>query len=138
MKERDIQRLFGQYLKEKGFKVPAVFELKIEKKKSMPFNRVADHQIKGLLQARDGLYLKIADQTIGRGGGFGATLPKPFDCAYFKEMTGFVAVCFYIPRKTKILYLIEVSDFVILRDRCGRKSLTEEMAKEHSCMLVVL
>jgi len=104
----------------------------------MPFNRVADHQIKGLLQAREGLYLKIADQTIGRGGGFGATLPKPFDTAYFKGMAGYVAICFYVPRKPKILYLIEVNDFIHLRDNATRKSLTEEMAKEVKSYGIVL
>ena len=51
MKEADMQRAFGKWLKTEGresFLNTSVFELKIEKTHRFLFSKVKDHQIVGL------------------------------------------------------------------------------------------
>ena len=128
MKESQIQSLFGKYLKENPPERTCVFELKICKGNSLLFDAVKPHQIVGLQQAHNGLYHKIADMTFGRAGMFGHTLKKPFDCVFIKEAIGYVAICFYKPRKKKEIYLIPINQFLKAKQNAGRKSLTEEFA----------
>lgn len=138
MKESNIQTLFGKYLKKEKLKRTMVFELKICKGTSMPFDAVSDHQIKGLEQAGTGLYHKISDSPIYKGMKTRFTRPKPFDCLWIAGAVGYVAIIFYKPRKTKKLYLINVYRFTAKKESVERKSITEEMAEEISDYIILL
>lgn len=126
MKERDIQTLFSKVIT-----IPGVYELKLCKGTSLPYNAVAEHQIEALQQAQNGLFFhKISDQPWGTTNKFRFTKPKPFDCFVLDKTDAFVGVCFYKPRKKKEIYLIGINSFIIARDTDTRKSLTEEKAHD--------
>lgn len=97
------------------------FELKIVKGKSMPFNKVALHQVHNLKLAQKALVYKIADVGLA---------PKPFDCFYLKEALAYVVIWFYKPRQPKECILIEVNTFERESLLSKRRSLTEARAKE--------
>lgn len=127
MKESNLQSKFGIWLKIN--KMEGVFELKLEKGKSFAFNKVKDHQVEALLEAKhEGLYHKIADQTIGRAGKFGMTLKKPFDCLFIKQ-PAYIVIGFYKRRQKIETYIIDIDRFIEVRDSTleeGRKSLKKE------------
>lgn len=120
MKERDIQVLFKSINKIEG-----VFELKLVKGSSLPFSRIEEHQIESLLNASEdtGLYHKIADGVFNSKG-FGAN-KKPFDCFFIKNYPAYLVVCFYVPRKKKNFYYIEINDFVKYLTTTKKKSINE-------------
>ena len=128
MKEKNIQTIFGNYLKENPPTKSYVYELKLCKGKALPFNAVAEHQVDGLLQAQRGLYHRIADSPFG--GNMKFTQKKPFDCLFIKTECAYVAVLYYVPRKKKFLHLIKIEDFIYEKETSDRKSLTEEVARE--------
>ncbi len=110
-----------------------VFELKLEKSKRLSFDRVYDHQVAGLRQAKHkGLYHKISDQPAAMINGermhFGSK--KPFDCLYLKGLEAYVVVMFWEPNKLKIAYLIDIDRWVKEKESSERKSLTEERAQK--------
>lgn len=137
MKEKDLQAIFGR-----KNTVHGVFELKMVKGTSKAFEDVEDHQIEALLRVSgdEGVYHKVADQTIGRKGGFGASLKKPFDCFFLKNTPAFVVPIWYVPRKRKTAYYIPIKWFLALREDVmsgittgkPRKSFTEAMALAYS------
>ena len=139
MKEKDFQSKFGKWIKEHKEAldiIPAVYELKIEKGVSFAFDKVKEHQIKALLEAKHiGLYHKIADQTIGKGGKFGMTLKKPFDCFYVKGIKSFVVIGFYTPRQKIEAVFMDIDKFIETRkwylDK-GKKSAPKEHWKQMS------
>lgn len=119
MKERNIQTLFGRKNTMMG-----VFELKLVKGRSMPFNAVAEHQVRALSRVeRGGLYHKISDASYEK---------KPFDCFRLEGVPAYVVPVWYVPRERKTAYYIRIGKFCELRDACGRKSLTETIAKEYA------
>jgi len=128
MKESDIQVLFSKWARDNWYS-PAAFELKLAKGTSMAFDHVAPHQIAALKTVKDtGLFHKITDQPwLKDRPAF--TAPKPFDSFVLKGQA-FVCICWYVPRKKKIIYFVDIDDFIELSASCGRKSLTESMAKE--------
>ena len=138
MKESNIQTLFGKYLKANPSKETIVYELKLCKGTALPFDAVKAHQIKGLIEAGTGLYHKISDSPIFAGNKTRFTKPKPFDCLFIAGAVGYVAICFYKPRKPKKLYLINIYSFVLKRDAINKKSITEEMADEIADKVIVL
>jgi len=76
----------------------------------------------------EGIYHKIADQTIGKGGKFGMTLKKPFDCLFIKQ-PAYIVIGFYKRRQKIETYIIDIDRFVEVRDitlEGGRKSLKQE------------
>jgi hypothetical protein len=139
MKEKDFQSKFGKWIKEHKETldiIPAVYELKLEKGNSFAFDKVKEHQIKALLEAKHiGLYHKIADQTIGKGGKFGMTLKKPFDCFYVKGIKSFVVIGFYTPRQKIEAVFMDIDKFIETRkwylDK-GKKSAPKEHWKQMS------
>lgn len=143
MKEKDLQAIFG-----KKNTIHGVFELKMVKGPSKAFNEVEDHQIEALLRVsgHEGVYHKVADQTIGRKGEFGASLKKPFDCFFLKNTPAFVVPIWYVPRKRKTAYYIPIKWFLNMRedalngilDGRPRKSFTEDMARAFSEYVVEL
>jgi hypothetical protein len=98
-----------------------VYELKICKGSSLPFNAVKDHQIKGLLEAETGLYHKITDFPIFAGNKMRFNHPKPWDCAMFNKTIGYVVVWFYKPRQPKIFHKIAIKDFLKLKNGVSQK-----------------
>jgi len=128
MKERDFQTTFG-----KRNTIHGVFELKFTKGKSLPFSALAEHQEKALLAvAGDGLYHKISDFPIFADSGARFTKPKPFDCFYLSQTMAYVVVVFWISRKKKNVFYIKIEDWIEMRNRANRKSMTEDMALKHS------
>ena len=124
MKEKDFQTQFG-----KRNTIHGVFELKFTKGKSIPFNALAEHQEKALLDvAGDGFFHKITDQPVFANSGVRFTKKKPFDCFRLSHTMAYVVVMFWIPRKKKNVYYIKIEDWIEMRDRADRKSATEEMA----------
>ena len=120
MKEKDMQTLFTKWLKKYGD--TGAYELKLCKKKSMPYNKVEEHQIDALLKSRNGRYAyKISDMSLGR---------KPYDCFCFHKSYAYVVIMFYVPRKPKIAYIIDIDLFLNAQMMYDRKSITEDICKD--------
>ena len=121
--EKDFQTLFNKWVvrHEYLFYTTTNFELKISKKDYINFKEVKAHQSRSLLSAArpSGLIYKLPDVGFDQ---------KPFDCTYWKEAPGYIAILYYIPRKQKDFVLIEVDEFVAEMERSKRKSLTKERA----------
>ena len=127
-----MQTFFGKHLKENPPKETEVYELKICKGTSLPFDSVKQHQVEGLLEARTGLYHKITDFPIFAGSKARFNRPKPFDCIVFNQTVGYVVVWFYKPRQKKIFYKIPIKQYLKLKKEATRKSFTEEMIQDIS------
>lgn len=120
MKEKNFQTLFTKWLKKNG--ETGAYELKLCKKKSMPFNKVEEHQIDALLKSKNSRYAyKISDMSLGR---------KPYDCFCFHKSNANVVIMFYIPRKPKIAYIIDIDMFLHAQMTYKRKSITENICKD--------
>jgi hypothetical protein len=130
MTEKNMQTFFGKYLQKNLPVSTEVYELKICKGKSLPFNMVKDHQIEGLLKAETGLYHKITDFPMFAGSKIRFNRPKPFDCICFNKASSFIIIWFYIPRAKKVFYKIKIKDFLKCKETAERKSITEEMASK--------
>lgn len=130
LKEKDFQRLFGHWIKDNPLDKSAVFELKIEKGKSFAFDKVNEHQINALLDAKyNGCYHKINDLPVYTGSYTRFANPKPFDCFFVKGIAAYVVIWFYKPRKKKVMLWIEIGKFVDLKGKAemlDRKSLKEQ------------
>lgn len=132
MKEKQLQSILGNYLKENPQNRNAVYELKMCKGNAMPFNQVAEHQIEALKQAKQGnLYHKIADTPVswGMNTKMRFTAKKPFDCMNIYKAEAYIVIVYYKPRKKKDFIFIDVDDFIKEQENSDRKSLTEERAK---------
>lgn len=141
MVEKNFQTFFKHWLANNPPMLATVYELKLEKKGSMSFDRVYDHQIAGLRQAKyKGMYHKIADQPAafveGRRVHFGSK--KPFDCMFLKGMEAYVVVMFYTPMAPKEAIFIEIDDFVKEKETSKRRSITVARAKEISSLIALM
>ncbi len=141
MVEKDFQTLFKHWIANNPPKKAAVYELKLEKTGRLSFDRVYDHQVAGLRQAKyKGVYHKIADQPAAWVGGkrvhFGGK--KPFDCLFLKNLEAYVVVMFYVPFEKKEAIFIDIDRWVDEKETSERKSLTLERAKEIAKMTVLL
>jgi len=95
MKEKQLQSILGNYLKDNPQNKNAVYELKMCKGNAMPFNQVKEHQIKALTQAKDGnLYHKIADSPVSWGVNtkMRFTAKKPFDCMNIYKTEAYIVI----------------------------------------------
>lgn len=123
--EANMQTSFTAYCKKpsNGIKT-AAFELKITKTPSLAFSRVEEHQRTGLLRASgdDGSFKKLTDLSIDS---------KPYDAYMLKGEKAYVVIMFYKPRKPKVVYLIEIHDFLECEETYDRKSMTEEIARQY-------
>lgn len=141
MKEKDFQVLFGKYLKENPPNKTEVYELKICKQKSMPFDRVNPHQIEALEQAQKGnLYHKISDTgfPMPQKTKMRFAIPKPFDCLNIFRANAYIVIWFYKPRQPKEFIFIDVRSFRSEAWKSERKSLTEKRAKEIAVKVIEL
>jgi hypothetical protein len=127
MKERDIQTVFRDHNKYTG-----IFELKLCKGTSIPFNAVKDHQrtALSLVSGNVGLFYKIPDTPIFTGSQSRFSALKPFDCFMLAEQPAFVVICHYEPRKFKRFYYIPIWVFLQEEQESVRKSLTMQRAGE--------
>jgi len=102
----------------------------------LPFNAVADHQIDALVRSESftGNYWKIPDTAAING----YTSPKPYDCQIIIGAKAYVCPCWYVPRIRKTFYKIRIQDWLDLRDRVERKSITEDMAVSISSEVIQL
>lgn len=130
MKETQMQTFFKKHLLKHPPTVSEVYELKICKTTSLPFEAVKDHQIKALQEASTGLFHKITDPPIYYGGETRFNIPRPFDCFYIRDVLGYVVLWFYKPREKKIFIKIPIGVFLKEKETATRKSLTEERAKQ--------
>ena len=133
LKEKHFQTKFKHFL-QKNWSDTGAFELKIEKAKSMRFDKVRPHQLRALYNAKHGkkynynlsharnnrlthLYWKIHDSSYMR---------KPCDCVYLVHVPAYVVIWFYHPRQPKKLIMIDVDDFIKAKwKNRPRKSLKE-------------
>lgn len=118
MKEKDMQTLFGHWLKANWFETSA-FELKICKEKLFNLKKIEQHQLENLNLVRNGLfYYKIADEGFAQ---------KPFDCITLYQRQAYVVVLFYEPRKPKRFYMIPIK---VIKDLISQniKSIDEKRA----------
>ncbi len=125
MKEKDFQILF----KNKN-KLDGAFELKIVKKKSIPFSAVAEHQVNSLLAVESGeFFYKIPDPHKS------ATMyssKRPFDCIKLPALDGFVVLGWYAPRKFWDVCYIKITNFINYSKVSTKKSITLDEAKSIS------
>lgn len=130
MREKDIQTVFRD-----TNKILGVFELKLCKGTSIPFDTVKEHQrtALSLVSGNMGLFYKIADSPIFTGTKMRFATLKPFDCFRLANIPAYVVICFYVPRKYKRFYYITIDRFLDEAENSTRKSLTEERAGEIAC-----
>jgi hypothetical protein len=96
-----------------------VFEAKICKEKSIPFDAVVDHQIAALYQAKHATFnFKIPD----------AGWTNPFDGFQFYRSPAFVVIFWYQHRNDKRFTMIDIDMFCEEKQKSDRKSLTFERA----------
>jgi len=120
MREKDFQTRFNRWLKYSNFGSGA-FELKLTKKKSIPFSAVKEHQINALWQVKNKKFIyKISDEDRRQ---------KPFDCFMLNCADAFVVIMFY-RRGQKTFYMIDIADFLIEKKTSTRRSLTEKRCSE--------
>lgn len=126
-----MQSLFTAHVRSHLPSQTEVYELKICKGSSMPFNQLQEHQEKALLQAsQTGLFHKITDQPWIKDRPYTFTSKKPFDCFALVGVKAFVVVWYYHIRQAKVFIKIPIEEFIKERETCGRKSLTEQRAME--------
>jgi penicillin-binding protein-related factor A (putative recombinase) len=121
MTERDFTTKFNRWLKY-NWMSSAVFELKICKEKSIPFNAVQPHQLANLRIAKNGvLPYKIDDSSLGQ---------KPFDIVCMSKVPAYVVIFFYQKRGDNEFVVIDVDHFIDEMETSDRKSITKERAIE--------
>lgn len=95
-------------------------EVKMTKNGRFRFESVEKHQIKWLKQAQIRVLGRIDDSI----GGIGRQ--KPFDFYMLVSGLSYIAICFYKPRKPKILYWITLDTFLKAEKTHNKRSLKEE------------
>ena len=123
MRESDVQIKFNHYVKARWTQGrSAAFELKICKENSIPFSNVQEHQVAGLLSAKEAkLVYKIPDGTLGQ---------KPFDSMCLSGIEAYVVIIWHYDRKYTRAYLIDIHDWVQEDETSERRSITEERASQ--------
>lgn len=141
MVEKNIQSMLGKWLRDHiyFFNGTVVMELKLEKGKSMAFDKVSEHQLLSLGKAKTtGLYHKINDAPIFAGMKTRFTNAKPFDCFYLKGVEAYIVIVYYKLRKPKEFLFIDVDRFLSEKCVSERKSLTEKRAIEISTHNIII
>ena len=139
MVEKDAQTVFRDHNTVYG-----AFELKLCKgtiddmgKVHIPplaFNRIADHQREALLaiSSQKGFFHKLTDPPVFPGPDMKTRFnkPRPFDCFRLQHVPAYVVVCWYVPRKIKRFFYIEIHAMIEEMGMSERKSLTMQRAGE--------
>ena len=127
MNEKNMQSLWTSYIRENPPEKTTVYELKIVKGTSMPFDRVAPHQVANLIGCRtsEGHYHKIPDMSAKNG----FSGQKPWDCQFIVRSKAYLVLWFYKERQKKIFYLVDIFEFQRIKGVLQRKSVTEDIIK---------
>jgi len=137
--EKNFQTLFTKWAKENPPDDTEVYELKVSKGISIPFDAVKEHQEKALLQAvNKGLYHKISDSPIYTGMKTRFTKPKPFDALHLRASMAYIVILFYKPRKKKEMIFISIHEWLELKKNAVKKSVREKELKEVADFIVKL
>ena len=127
MTEKDMQVLFGKYLKDNPPKETEVYELKICKGNSLPFNSVKQHQIDALSQTQtSSFYHKLTDPPVFYGMKTRFNVKRPFDCFCLVKVNAYLVFWFYKPRQPKQFIKIGIKDFLRFEEGAVKKSFREE------------
>lgn len=104
--------------------VSSVFELKVSKTDSLPFSRLERHQKAALLSSKhESLFYKISDADL--------MARKPFDCFLMRKVPAWVVIMFNCENwGQKEFFLIDIDTWEKEEESMGRRSLTEERARE--------
>lgn len=138
MIEKDMQTIFGKYVRSHPPDIAEVYELKICKGTSLPFNALAKHQEQALLQVKLGFFHKLSDPPIwSKMNQTRFNIPRPFDCMFLTGIQAYVVIWYYHPRKVKVFIKIPVLIFLKEREISTRKSLTEQRAKELGTLIMI-
>lgn len=117
--EKDFQSLLTKWLKQNA-EYSSAYELKITKGNTLPFSRIAEHQLTALYKAKHNILVhKISDLGIGTY--------LPFDCFTLVKSKAYLVIMFYKPRAKHICYAIDIDDVLKLKNK--KRSITEEDAK---------
>jgi len=131
MREAQFQTEF-----KKRNQIHGCFELKLCKGTSLSFSSIKEHQKQALLDISSniGLYWKIADAPFFKDekARMRFTKPKPFDSFLLKDISAYIVVMFYTPRKKKNVIYIDIERFIRMEEETTRKSFTEQMAIDYS------
>lgn len=120
--ERDFQTKFRKYCKYKMGDKTFAYELKATKQSYLNFNALAKHQEYALLAAKHGIaHHKISDEGVSK---------KPFDGFQLVSVPAYVGIMFNTKDQQKTFYLIDIDEFLQVKEEVDRKSLTEEKAAE--------
>lgn len=122
-----MQIMWTAYLRKNKPITTTVYELKIVKGTSLPFDRVADHQVANLIACRtsDGYYHKIPDMAAQNG----YSSVKPYDCQFIVRSKAYLVLWFYKPRQPKVFYLVDIFEWQRIKGVIQRKSVTEDIIK---------
>lgn len=124
--ERQLNTLFGKYLKEHPRQDTEAYELKRVLAKVFNPHTVKEHQERGLLEAQMGMYHRIVDQPWVSGG---FQQSKVFDCMWVKARRSYIVPIFYQPRKFKKVFLIPIKEFLKF-EKSVKMTTLEEMGFE--------
>lgn len=102
---------------------PVAWEIKRTVGRSLPFAAFANHQIGNLMKSKhQRLNIKIRDVGVAR---------KEFDGMTLEKVPSWTICCYPADNKDGYnCYSIDIDDWYNERRTCGRKSLTEDRAKQ--------
>jgi len=135
MKESNFQTMFNKWIKNNMPNNSLVLELKIEKGKSMRFDKVSDHQVESLYNSccGSGFFHKITDPPVFKEMKTRFNVKRPFDCFFMKHVESYIVIWFYKPRQKKEMLWVDIGDFIGHREVAksqNRASLKEEEWKK--------
>ena len=120
-------------------RINGCFEIKFTSKNSIPFKAVQEHQEAALLaiSGEMGLSWKISDSPFFKDpeGRLRFTHKKSFDVIRISNANAFIVLVFWESRKKKNVYYIPIKWWCFCRDTAGRKSITEDMAKDEAMFI---
>jgi len=138
MKEKDTHSIFARIVKKHSNrllsgKTSALWiDLKFvdtTKRNSLPFSEISEHQERFMKMATTGLVIyKNPDVGLAR---------KPLDFIITSGAIAGVAILFYKPRRKKEFIVLMYDEILQAREECGRKSLTENLAKKYGKIFTI-
>lgn len=91
----------------------------VNKKKSIRFDDVKEHQRTGLLDAKSGFFYKIPDT----GGSRKFSTKRPFDLCYIKSEESYVVVLIWEAYKYLKCIFVRIEDWLEAESKATRKSI---------------
>jgi hypothetical protein len=117
MTEAKFQSEYNKW-KAVNMRITCAEELKVAREERLKIRDIAPHQLANLKNAKHGfIQHKIPD--LGE--------QNPFDSFSLCEVPAYLIVLFYVPRRPKNFYIIDIDSFLgFMDDFPHKKSLTEE------------